>query len=79
VWANREFLRVMIHRAIVNPSAQTVINKALILVRATLVSDRMKQSESRVTIERGLARGRLTAPADPLRSADHRANSSEHL
>jgi len=50
VWDNRDFLRVLIPRAIVDPAARTVMNETLILVRATRISDRLKEYESCMTL-----------------------------
>jgi AcrR family transcriptional regulator len=53
MWESRDFLRVVIPRAIVDPSLGSVINKALISVRAKAISERLKHYESRVTLPQG--------------------------
>ncbi len=46
VWENRDFLRVFIPRAIVDPSVGLVMNKALISARIKAISERLKHYES---------------------------------
>jgi AcrR family transcriptional regulator len=46
VWESRDFLRVFIPRAIVDPGVGTAMNKALISVRAKAILDRLKHHES---------------------------------
>src|SRR5580658_4312007 len=50
VWESRDFLRVFIPRAIVDPSVGSVMNKALISVRARAIMERLKHYESCVTL-----------------------------
>lgn len=50
MWESRDFLRVFIPRAIVDPSVGSVMNKALISVRAKAITARLKQYESCVTL-----------------------------
>jgi TetR/AcrR family transcriptional regulator, regulator of cefoperazone and chloramphenicol sensitivity len=49
VWESRDFLRVLIPRAIVDPDLGTAMNKALISVRAKAILDRLKRYESHAT------------------------------
>ncbi|HXM60549.1 MAG TPA: TetR/AcrR family transcriptional regulator [Terriglobales bacterium] len=49
-WESRDFLRVFIPRAIVDPSVGTVMNKALISVRAKAITERLKHHESCVEL-----------------------------
>ncbi len=42
MWESRDFLRVFIPRAIVDPSVGSVMNKALISVRAKAIAERLK-------------------------------------
>src|SRR5579872_3137261 len=53
VWESRDFLRVVIPRAIVDPAVGSVIHKALISGRAKEISDRLKLCESCVTLPQG--------------------------
>jgi AcrR family transcriptional regulator len=46
MWESRDFLRVFIPRAIVDPSMGSVINKALISARGKAISERLKHYES---------------------------------
>jgi AcrR family transcriptional regulator len=50
IWESRDFLRVLIPRALVDPSVGSVMNKALISVRAKAISERLKHYESCVTL-----------------------------
>ena len=50
MWESRDFLRVFIPRAIVDPSVGSVMNKALISVRAKAIAERLKPFESCVTL-----------------------------
>jgi TetR/AcrR family transcriptional regulator, regulator of cefoperazone and chloramphenicol sensitivity len=50
MWESRDFLRVFIPRAIVDPSVSGVMNKALISGRAKAISERLKHHESCVTL-----------------------------
>jgi AcrR family transcriptional regulator len=50
MWESRDFLRVFIPRAIVDPSVGSVMNKALISVRAKAIAERLKYYESCVTL-----------------------------
>jgi AcrR family transcriptional regulator len=50
MWDSRDFLRVFIPRAIVDPSVGIVMNKALISVRGKAISERLKHCESCVTL-----------------------------
>ena len=50
MWESRDFLRVFIPRAIVDPSVGSLMNKALISVRAQAILDRLKHYESSVTL-----------------------------
>jgi AcrR family transcriptional regulator len=50
IWDSRNFLRVFIPRAIVDPSVGSVMNKALISVRGKAISERLKLYESCVTL-----------------------------
>lgn len=45
MWDSRDFLRVFIPRAIVDPSVGTVMNKALIAVRGKAILERLKNYE----------------------------------
>jgi len=53
MWENRDFLRVFIPRAIVDPSVGSLMNKALISARAKAISERLKHYESGVTLPQG--------------------------
>jgi TetR/AcrR family transcriptional regulator, regulator of cefoperazone and chloramphenicol sensitivity len=53
VWESRDFLRVVIPRAIVDPSVGSVMNKTLISARAKEISERLKRYESCVNIPQG--------------------------
>jgi AcrR family transcriptional regulator len=53
MWESRDFLRVLIPRAIVDPSLGGFMNKALISVRADAISERLKHYESCVTLPKG--------------------------
>jgi AcrR family transcriptional regulator len=53
MWESRDFLRVLIPRAIVDPSLGGLMNKALISLRANAISERLKHYESRVALPRG--------------------------
>src|SRR5580692_3951247 len=50
MWESRDFLRVFIPRAIVDPSVGSVMNKALISVRAKAIAERLKHYESCVKL-----------------------------
>jgi AcrR family transcriptional regulator len=50
VWENRDFLRVFIPRAIVDPSVGRIMNKALISARVKAISERLKRYESCATL-----------------------------
>ena len=50
MWDGRDFLRVFIPRAIVDPSVGSLMNKALISVRGKAISERLKRYESCVTL-----------------------------
>lgn len=50
MWESRDFLRVFIPRAIVDPSVGSVMNKALISVRAKAIAERLKHYESCITL-----------------------------
>jgi AcrR family transcriptional regulator len=49
VWESRDFLRVFIPRAIVDPDVGTAMNKALISGRAKAILNRLKHHESHAT------------------------------
>jgi AcrR family transcriptional regulator len=49
MWDSRDFLRVFIPRAIVDPSVGSAMNKALILVRGKAISERLQHYKSSVT------------------------------
>jgi AcrR family transcriptional regulator len=51
VWENRDFFRVFIPRAIVDPSVGSTMNKALISTRVKAISERLKHCESRATLQ----------------------------
>jgi AcrR family transcriptional regulator len=53
VWESRDFLRVVIPRAIVDPSVGSVMRKALISARAGAIAERLKHSESCVDLPQG--------------------------
>jgi AcrR family transcriptional regulator len=46
VWENRDFFRVLISRALVDPSVGRIMNKALISARLKTISERLKHYES---------------------------------
>jgi len=46
VWENRDFFRVLIPRALVDPSVGRIMNKALISARFNAISERLKHYES---------------------------------
>jgi AcrR family transcriptional regulator len=50
VWENRDFFRVFVPRAIVDPSVGSTMNKALVAARVKAISQRLKQCESRTTL-----------------------------
>jgi AcrR family transcriptional regulator len=50
IWESRDFLRVLIPRALVDPSVGSVMNKTLISVRAKAISERLKHYESCITL-----------------------------
>jgi AcrR family transcriptional regulator len=50
MWENRDFLRVFIPRAIVDPSVGNVMNRTLVSARAKAISERLKSYESCVTL-----------------------------
>ena len=50
VWENRDFFRVFIPRAIVDPSVGSIMNKALISARVKAISARLKHYESSATL-----------------------------
>jgi AcrR family transcriptional regulator len=52
VWESRDFLRVVIPRAIVDPAVGKVMNTALIPVRGQEISERLKHYESNITLPR---------------------------
>jgi TetR/AcrR family transcriptional regulator, regulator of cefoperazone and chloramphenicol sensitivity len=51
VWENRDFFRVFIPRAIVDPSVGSTLNKALISARIKAISERLKHCESSTTLQ----------------------------
>jgi TetR/AcrR family transcriptional regulator, regulator of cefoperazone and chloramphenicol sensitivity len=51
VWESRDFLRVFIPRAIVDPDVGTAMNKALISVRAKAIQNRLRHHESHATTQ----------------------------
>jgi AcrR family transcriptional regulator len=53
MWDSRDFLRVFIPRAIVDPSVGSVMNKVLISVRGKAISERLKRHETGVTLPQG--------------------------
>ena len=53
IWESRDFLRVVIPRAIVDPSLGSVMNEALISVRAKAIAERLQHYESCVTLPQG--------------------------
>jgi len=53
VWENRDFLRVIIPQAIVDPSVGRVMDKALISTRAKEISERLKHYESCALLPQG--------------------------
>jgi TetR/AcrR family transcriptional regulator, regulator of cefoperazone and chloramphenicol sensitivity len=50
MWDSRDFLRVFIPRAIVDPSVGSIMNKAMISVRGKAISERLKHYESCLTL-----------------------------
>jgi len=50
VWESRDFLRVLIPRAIVDPSVGSAINKLFISLRTQAISERLKDYEACVTL-----------------------------
>ncbi|MGA8490773.1 MAG: TetR family transcriptional regulator [Terriglobales bacterium] len=50
VWQSRDFLRVFIPRAIVDPSMGSVMDKTLLSARAQAITERLKHFESCVTM-----------------------------
>jgi TetR/AcrR family transcriptional regulator, regulator of cefoperazone and chloramphenicol sensitivity len=50
VWENRDYLRVFIPRAIVDPSVGSAANKALISARVKAISERLKHYQSCATL-----------------------------
>jgi AcrR family transcriptional regulator len=50
MWESRDFLRIFIPRAIVDPTVGTVMNKALIAVRGKAIAERLKYYASRPTL-----------------------------
>jgi TetR/AcrR family transcriptional regulator, regulator of cefoperazone and chloramphenicol sensitivity len=53
MWDSRDFLRVFIPRAIVDPSVGGVMDKALISLRGKAISERLKHYESCVALPQG--------------------------
>jgi AcrR family transcriptional regulator len=53
IWQSRDFLRVVIPRAIVDPSVGNAVNKAVISVRAKEISDRLNRCRSSATLPEG--------------------------
>jgi AcrR family transcriptional regulator len=53
MWDSRDFLRIFIPRAIIDPSVGSVINKALISMRGKAISERLKHYESCLTLPQG--------------------------
>lgn len=51
VWENRDFFRVLIPRAIVDPAVGAAINKALVSARAKAIADRLQRCGSGTTLE----------------------------
>jgi len=51
VWENRDFFRVFIPRAIVDPSVGSTLNKAFVSERVKAISQRLKNCESRTTLQ----------------------------
>jgi len=51
IWENRDFFRIFIPRAIVDPSVGTTINKVLISARLKAISARLKLCDSRTTLQ----------------------------
>lgn len=49
VWENRDFFRVFIPRAIVDPSVGSTINKSLVSARVKAISERLKHCKSRTS------------------------------
>jgi AcrR family transcriptional regulator len=49
VWENRDFFRVFVPRAIVDPSVSSRMNRALVAARVKAISQRLKQCEARTT------------------------------
>jgi AcrR family transcriptional regulator len=49
VWESRDFLRVVIPRAIIDPAMGAAIDKALISVHAKIILDRLKHHQPRAT------------------------------
>jgi AcrR family transcriptional regulator len=50
MWDSRDFLRVFIPRVIVDPSVTSVMNNALVSVRAKAILERLKRHESCVSL-----------------------------
>lgn len=50
VWGNRDFFRVLIPRAIVDPSVGRIMNKAFVSARLKAISERLKHCESSPTL-----------------------------
>jgi AcrR family transcriptional regulator len=50
MWESRDFLRIFIPRAIVDPSVSRVMNNTLVSVRAKAILERLKHHESCVTL-----------------------------
>jgi AcrR family transcriptional regulator len=53
VWENRDFLRVVIPRAIIDPSLGGVMHEALISARAKEISERLKHCQPCMTLPQG--------------------------
>jgi len=53
IWESRDFLRVIIPRAIVDPSLGSVMNEVIISVRAKAMWERLQHYESRLTLPQG--------------------------
>ena len=51
VWENRDFFRIFIPRAIVDPAVGMTINKVLVSARLKAISSRLKLCESRSTLQ----------------------------
>jgi AcrR family transcriptional regulator len=54
IWESRDFLRILIPRAIVDPTVGSVISQALISVRAQAISERLQHYESCAVLPQGV-------------------------